>query len=397
MSPEYAVMQWKNWSGRQRPSLESLIFVRSEADASAVVSHCAQAGKTIRVAGAGHSHAPLVTNDSVIVDSSGLAGLLEVDKQGQEAWVRAGSSIYSLGGQLHDHGLALKNQGDIDRQLLGGAIATGTHGTGRNLQNISASVTGLHIILANGEQVECSKRDLPELFSIARLSVGSAGLITRIKMKLQESVVLREQVHAASYIDTFDQITTLVAENDRFEFFWYPGTDEANIKIINPVATDPEYPLAKEGGRVAWSYEVLPNHRPHLHTEMEYSVPAANGPACFAEIRQLIHRHFPNVQWPVEYRTVAADDIWLSMASDRDTVTISVHQDIKLDEEPYYRACEEVFLAYGGRPHWGKVNYLNGDDFAQIYPRWHDWWRVRDKYDPGGAFLNDYARGLRPR
>ena len=101
MSPEYAVMQWKNWSGRQRPSLESLVFVRSEADASAVVSHCAQAGKTIRVAGAGHSHAPLVTNDSVIVDSSGLAGLLEVDKQGQEAWVRAGSSIYSLGGQLH--------------------------------------------------------------------------------------------------------------------------------------------------------------------------------------------------------------------------------------------------------------------------------------------------------
>ena len=53
--------------------------------------------------------------------------------------------------------------------------------------------------------------------------------------------------------------------------------------------------------------------------------------------------------------------------------------------------------AYGGRPHWGKVNYLTGDDLARIYPRWHDWWRVRDKYDPGGVFLNDYARGLRPK
>ena len=95
-------MQWKNWSGRQRASQESLVFVRSEADASALVSQCAQAGKTIRVAGAGHSHAPLVTNDSIIVDSSGLAGLLEVDRQAQEAWIRAGTSIYSLGGQLHD-------------------------------------------------------------------------------------------------------------------------------------------------------------------------------------------------------------------------------------------------------------------------------------------------------
>jgi FAD/FMN-containing dehydrogenase len=130
---------------------------------------------------------------------------------------------------------------------------------------------------------------------------------------------------------------------------------------------------------------------------MEYSVPAANGQECFAEIRKLIYHRFPDVQWPVEYRTVAADDIWLSMASDRDTVTISVHQDIKQDEEPYYRACEEIFLAYGGRPHWGKVNYLNGDDFARIYPRWHDWWRVRDDHDQQGVFLNDYARGLRPK
>lgn len=390
-------MQWKNWSGRQLASMESLVFVRSEADASAVVRQCAQAGKTIRVAGAGHSHAPLVTNDSVIVDSSGLAGLIEVDQQAQEAWIKAGSSIYSLGGQLYDHGLALKNQGDIDRQLLGGAIATGTHGTGRNFQNMSASVTGLQIILASGEQVECSKNELPELFNVARLSVGSAGLITRIRMKLQESVVLSEHIYVASYDDTVDRIAGLSAENDRFEFFWYPGSDEANIKTINPAATEPEYPLAEEGGRVGWSYEVLPNHRPHLHTEMEYSVPAENGQACFAEIRQLIHHRFPGVRWPVEYRTVAADDIWLSMASDRDTVTISVHQDIKLDEKPYYRACEEVFVAYGGRPHWGKVNYLNGDDFDRIYPRWQDWWRVRDQYDPEGVFLNEYIRGLRPQ
>ncbi len=389
-------MQWKNWSGRQQASLESLVFVRSEADAAAVVSQSAQAGKTIRVAGAGHSHAPLVTNDSIIVDSSGLAGILDVDRQAQEAWVRAGSSIYSLGGQLHDYGLALRNQGDIDRQLLGGAIATGTHGTGRNLQNLSASVTGLQIILATGEQVECSKTERPELFEIARLSVGSAGLITRIRMKLQESTVLSEQLRVASYDDTIDQIPELVAKNDRFEFFWYPGTDEANIKTINSVASEPEYPLAQEGARVAWSFEVLPSHRPHLHTEMEYSVPAANGHECFAEIRQLIHNRFPDVQWPVEYRTVAADDIWLSMASARDTVTISVHQDVRLDEEPYYRACEEVFLAYGGRPHWGKVNYLRGDDFARVYPRWHDWWRVRDQHDPDGVFLNNYTRGLRP-
>jgi FAD/FMN-containing dehydrogenase len=129
---------------------------------------------------------------------------------------------------------------------------------------------------------------------------------------------------------------------------------------------------------------------------MEYSVPAGAGPECMAAIRDLIRRDFPDLRWPVEYRTVAADDVWLSMAFGRPTVTISVHQDIAEDEEPYFRACEEVFLTFGGRPHWGKVNYLNGDQLAGCYPHWLDWWKARDNLDPDGVFLNDYLRSIRP-
>ena len=59
-----------------------------------------------------------------------------------------------------------------------------------------------------------------------------------------------------------------------FEFFWYPGRDSAVVKRIDETHDEPEYPLGDEGGRVAWNYEVLPNHRTWPHTEMEYSVPA---------------------------------------------------------------------------------------------------------------------------
>jgi len=77
-------------------------------------------------------------------------------------------------------------------------------------------------------------------------------------------------------------------------------------------------------------------------------------------------------------------------------VTISVHQDIREPDEPYYRACEEIFRAFEGRPHWGKVNYLGAEDFAAIYPRWSDWWHVRDQVDPNQIFLNDWAESVRP-
>ena len=44
--------------------------------------------------------------------------------------VEAGITLHELGAELAARGLAMENQGDIDRQQLAGAISTATHGTG---------------------------------------------------------------------------------------------------------------------------------------------------------------------------------------------------------------------------------------------------------------------------
>lgn len=386
---------WRNWSGRQAGKIDALHFLRSETDAVGLVNQCRADNARLKVVGSGHSHSPVALGNEVVADVSGLSGVISVNSENDTAWIRAGSTIYSLGGQLHGDGLALRNQGDIDRQVLAGAISTGTHGTGESLQNLSASVSGLTLVLADGELVTCSESLEPDLFQAARLGLGCVGLITRVEMQLTQAKVLKEHSWQASFDDLVDNIPEQVAANERFEFFWYPGNDRATVKTINPVAEAPVYPVAEEGSRQAYSYEVLPSHRPHLHTEMEYSVPQVSGQACLKEIRELLRTEFPDVIWPVEYRTVAADDVWLSMAYGRPTVTISVHQDIREDDEPYFRACEAIFLKYGGRPHWGKVNYLGAAAFEDAYPMWQRWWQVRDEFDPQGMFLNTWAAGLR--
>lgn len=391
-----APVRWHNWSGKHKAKLRTLAFIRSADDAAALVREVSARKGTLRIAGAGHSHQPLVPSDDTIVDLSGLAGLRSVSKQSGQAWMGAGSSIFSLGAALHEEGLALKNQGDIDRQTLAGAISTGTHGTGERLQNLSACVTGLKIITASEGLLECSPAEHPELFEAARLGLGALGLITEVSMQLRESCVLKESGFTSLYAEVAPRIEELTTSNERFEFFWYPHIDEAVVKCINETTEGPVYPLAAEGARQAYSHEVLPSHRPNLHTEMEYSIPREHGPECFAEIRQLLQTRFTDVVWPVEYRTVAADDLWLSMATGRPTVTLSVHQDHRLDETDYFQACEAVFRRYDGRPHWGKVNYLTGEDFAGIYPRWADWWRVQGAYDPAGIFLNDYMKSIAP-
>ena len=93
---------------------------------------------------------------------------------------------------------------------------------------------------------------------------------------------------------------------------------------------------------------------------------------------------------------MAADDVWLSPARERSTVTISIHEAVENDETSYYQDAEKIFRSYGGRPHWGKVHYLTGDQLEADYDRWTQWWRVREDVDPTGVLLNDRLSQLRP-
>ena len=386
---------WSNWSGALSAKPQDIHFLRSEDDAQALAAAASTDERRIRVAGACHSHAPLVQHGDIIADAQGLAGVISTDSEALTAWVAAGTRIYALGRPLHAAGLALQNQGDIDQQAICGATATGTHGTGTGLRNLSAGVIGASIALASGELVTCDAQHNSELWQASRLHLGAFGIVTRLQLQLRQAYRLQESTWQANLDDALTQFAQHAGENRHHEFFWYPQTDQATCKSINETNAEPVYPLAEEGERCGWSYEVLPNHRPHKHTEMEYSVPAAAGPECMDDIRRLLAARFTDVAWPVEYRTLAADDVWLSTAYERPTVTISVHQDIREDDEPYFRACEEIFLAYEGRPHWGKVNYLSGQQLAERHPRWADWWRVRDSVDPQGTFLNDYLQSIR--
>ncbi len=386
--------RWANWSGRLTSRPQTLHFARSEADIQALVTGLGP-NRSLRAVGAAHSHAPLVANDDVILDLQALSGLVSVDRSEQTAWVGAGTRIFALGPALHTHHLALTNQGDIDQQTIAGATATGTHGTGIYLKNLTAAVVGARIVLADGSVQVWDEFNDAALWRASRLHLGAFGVVTQLKLQLREAYRLSESSTTLNLDETLNRFPDAAANHRHAEYFWQPTTDEANLKTIDVTNAVAEYPLRPEGQRTAWSYEVLPNHRPHKHTEMEYSVPAEHGTACMRDIAEQLRKRFTDVRWPVEYRTLARDDVWLSTAYERDTVTISVHEDVREDEREYYQACEEIFLHYDGRPHWGKVHYLSGQTLAERHPAWDDWWRVRDSLDPGGLFLNAYLKELR--
>lgn len=353
-------------------------------------------GLRVRAIGAGHSHGPLCATPGLLLDLEAFAGLVRAEPARGRATFFGGTRIFAVGPALFEHGLALVNQGDIDRQTLAGAVATGTHGTGLTLPSLSASVVGARVVLADGRAVDCDATSEPELFQAVRLHLGAVGVVTRLTLAVRPAYRLRERLWLEPVERLLPRLPELVAAHRHFEFFWWPGRSRAVCKAIDETDEAPRYPLGREGERVGLSFEVLPNHRPDRHTEMEYAVPLERGPTCFEAVwRRVMERH-RDVAWPLEYRTVAGDDVWLSPAHGGPVAAISLHQDIALDDEPYFRDVEPVLLDHGGRPHWGKRHHLDGAEVARRLPRYRDWWRVRDALDPAGIFLNEHLDELRP-
>ena len=386
---------WSNWSGKLSARPKSVVQVGSVEAIRSELLAARDGGWTVRTSGTAHSHYPLLPTSGVILDTRPLAGLVAVDNDAMTATFRAGTKIHACGRPLLDHGMGLLNQGDIDQQSIGGAIATGTHGTGVELGSFSSAVTQLSILLVDGSVVTCDQETEADLFEAARLSLGAIGVVLEVTLRVREAYRLEERQWFEPLESVMDRIEELTSATRHFEYFWWPGQDRAVCKSIDLTDEPCRYPLGDEGQRLAWSFEVLPNQRVNPHTEMEYSIPAEHGPACVVEIRELLERKFPDVAWPIEYRTVAPDDVWLSPARKRPTVTISIHEDVVRDETAYYQSAEKIFRSYGGRPHWGKVHYLNPDELSGEYERWVDWWNIRNELDPTGTLLNEDLKKLR--
>ncbi len=145
---------------------------------------------------------------------------------------------------------------------------------------------------------------------------------------------------------------------------------------------------------VDWSHRVFPSERTLLFNEMEFAVPEAAGPDCLREIRALMQTRYPDVIWPIEYRTVREDDVPLSPASGRATVTISIHQAAELSHQAFFRDAEAIFRNHRGRPHWGKLHSHTARALRDLYPRFDAFRAVRERLDPRGRFLNEHLRAL---
>jgi FAD-linked oxidoreductase len=415
---------WRNWSGSASCRPARLARPADENELAEVV----RAATELRAVGAGHSFSPLVPSAGTLLSLDRLAGLLAHDRAGCRATVAAGTRIAELGPLLEAIGQALPNQGDIDRQSIAGAVSTGTHGTGITLGSLSAQVRSLRLVTAGGDTLDCSPEQESEIFAAARLSLGALGVLTRIELQNRPSYRLEEKVGVAPLEKVLAEMAAVKERHRHAETWVFPYGKTAILKTLDETTAEAHgsgpseftdnvvlkaacelvrlLPASKtfwqkavgffvgDTKRVGDSWRIFPSPREVRFHEMEYHLPADQGPECLAEVVAAVRKADLPVFFPIEFRYVAGDDIWLSPFQGGARASIAMHQYWKQDPRPLFRLAEPILLRRGGRPHWGKMFDSELARPRELYPDWEKFQAVRRRLDPGGKFLNPFLRKL---
>ncbi|MFF4699332.1 D-arabinono-1,4-lactone oxidase [Streptomyces chattanoogensis] len=423
---------WRNWAGNVTARPARTVAPASTEELAAAVRAAAEDGLTVKAAGTGHSFTAAAATDGLLIRPERLTGVRKVDREAGTVTVAAGTPLKRLNETLAAHGLSLANMGDIMEQTVSGATSTGTHGTGRDSASIAAQITALELVTADGSVLACSAGENPEVFDAARLGLGALGVITELTFAVEPEFLLTAREEPMPFAEVTGRFDELVAENEHFEFYWFPHTGSCNTKRNNR-SQGPAAPPGRISGwvedellsngvfQVACSvgraipaaipgiakissralsartytdipYKVFTSPRRVRFVEMEYALPREAAVTALGELKALVERSDFKVSFPVEVRTAPADDIPLSTASGRDTVYIAVHMYRGTPHEAYFAAAERIMTAHGGRPHWGKLHTRDAGYLADAYPRFGEFTALRDRLDPERRFTNGYLR-----
>ena len=429
-----APLTWRNWSRELRCSPQAIERPRTAEELCGVLERAAAAGLRVRASAAGHSFSDIALTDDVMVRLDRLDRVLGVDVESGLVRVEAGIVLADLNRRLDAVGLALENLGDIDRQTLGGAIATATHGTGAGWRNLSSQVTAIELACADGQLRTIDPKADPDALRAARVGLGALGIVYAVTLRVLPAYTLRRVDRARPLSEVLSRLDELAASFDHFEFYVFPHTDTAlcretertfeapapsnralrwfqEVAIENGAgsvlaAANRRFPerapgLARIGERgvgkavtVDRSHRVFASERRVRFTEMEYCLPrGADGADArhVADVLELASRREFGVAFPVEVRFAAGDDAFLSPSFERDSLYIAVHHHRRLDWRSYFAAVEDTLGDRGGRPHWGKRHTRSAADLAPLYPAWQQFAAVRDRLDPNRVFSNDYT------
>ncbi|WP_433607174.1 D-arabinono-1,4-lactone oxidase [Dactylosporangium sp. CA-139114] len=378
------------------------------------------ARRSIHALGSGHSFSLVADAPQDLVRLDALPPVFALDEARREVTVGAGMRYADVAAELHRAGWALGNLASLPHISVGGSVATGTHGSGDAQRCLAAAVTGLELVGPDGT-LSTLRREEDDIFPGAVVALGALGIVTRLTLAVEPAFDMAQRVHldvpVDEVIESFDAISGAAYSVSVFTdwhrphaMVWLkrrlsmPGSGWCGGRVataaVHPVeGVPPSFSTEQLDVSGPW-HERLPHFRPELtpgageELQSEFFVPRTQAPAAFAALRALGARLAPVLQI-AEVRTVRADDLWLSGAYGRDTVTL--HFTWVKDWPavlPVLSEVERHLAPFDARPHWGKLTTDAPSALLARYPHGAQFARLAAKLDPDGKFRNPFLDAL---
>lgn len=422
---------WVSWNKNLKHRYSTLFKVTNESELVDVVSK----SEKIRFFGAKQSSADIAANASNLVDMNGYDKILFVDEENFEITVQSGIKLSCLLETIEAKGWCIPCLPDINTITLGGALATGTHGTSGKL--LSEYMVRCRLVMADGTIKDVQEED--DFMDALRVSLGCLGIMSTITLRCESIYTLHVKEKPEDDKVWLPKINERLKKHDFLRILWLPHTNKGYVITGDKISDDTEVSenlgpsylkhrrtaskiLYKYTHKFPWITAIAnkllylgffrskKEHKGSLYQATvtksrgstlelaEWSVSLDKFPKLFEELKTEINKWSNNsfIHIPMDVRFVTKDKSWLSYAYEKDVVTMGCVCRNAGAAESYeaFKTIESLFLKYGGRPHWGKRFEVKDNGLSKIYPKWENFKALRRELDPTKKFLNPYLLDL---
>lgn len=407
-----------NWSGNWEYHARQL-----ETPASAEeLQHLIKRGSTLKALGSRHSFNSIADTTGDQISLKHLDSMT-LDAKAGTVTVGAGIRYGDLAPWLDSRGYALHNLASLPHISVAGACATATHGSGIQNKNLSAAVEAIEMVTPDGQIVHLSREKDGDHFPGTVVGLGGLGIVTKATLRIEPTYQVSQVVyqdlsfaHLEHHLDEIFSSGYSVSlftdwQNRRASEVWIKSRVPAGGPVkakreffgaklatrkLHPIVDHPAEAATDQLGIPGPWYERLPHFRMNFtpssgaELQSEYLIPREHGYRAILAVEELRDHITPHL-FITELRTIAADDLWMSSAYQRDSMAI--HFTWK-PEWPAVKTIlpmiEEKLAPFQARPHWAKLFTMQPERLQSLYPRLSDYQKLLKHYDPSGKFRNAF-------
>jgi len=433
---------WHNWMGNLSCLPREIFRPTSLDDLRMIVNTAAKEGRCVRAFGSGHSWMPLVPTDDFLVDIRDMNRLLEIDPSAGTIRVEGGMTLGALTAHAQRAGLAVQSPTVAIGFTVAGMIATGSAGTGMNVETFPDSVVSMTIVRADGEVVEVGEHDADMPF--ARVALGTLGLIYSVTLRCPPAGNIRCETRKVPVEKLLTEMQTIVKDHEAVMLMWYPYTKNAIVMLYD--STDEPLTFGPWQHRLFVLRQYIVEGfigRPMLGLMVRVAPKLMPWPmrltSALTRESVKVETQIDGVHWQYTYPAVwdsswavpieDASDAWRAWMHELDDFAkrkiypitmVMFARFLKGSQSPlspdygrascyveatslkptpgvldFYRRIEDIMISrFDARPHWAK--YF--DDYERVRGQYGqrivEAEKVRKRWDPDGRFLNPFLERM---